>query len=283
MKRKAEPQSKQTHIKKSKEDFNHHNIKHSINQNETVCKPNLNEDSIQENEQNDNCIQEHEQKVDTIQESEQKEDSIENKQIHHLIILPGAMGKITKDFHSLLTKLESTYNIIKREKLTWNTRSTKSTSNFDLVKDMIKETNGQPYTIIANSFGNRIVLEMLGHHLIDPLPQSIIMCGYPLYGPKNTNDRIEHFDSIQNSKIPFCFISGNQDEFLTRSFMKTKGFDALKSIVNCLNLETVTYHCVDKGAHSIPTIKGSKNVQMHVINELVDLIKSQTKLQTKPI
>ena len=66
--------------------------------------------------------------------------------------------------------------------------------------------------MLGASFGNRVAVSTVVDALTAVQP-SLILTGYPLYGPNGKDNRVEHFQSLPAGVNVLC-ISGEKDEFL---------------------------------------------------------------------
>ena len=112
--------------------------------------------------------------------------------------------------------------------------------------------------MLGASFGNRVAVSVVVDALT-PVQPSLILTGYPLYGPNGKDDRVKHFQSLPAGVNVLC-ISGEKDEFLNKNVPapNSKGSTLLKEVISgtACNV-TTSVKMVPKGTHGcFPSAKG---------------------------
>lgn len=215
-----------------------------------------------------------------------------------LVVLPGASGSLSKNMTSLMIpKLSKYFNVVVRtgKWQGWNPNSDENIrSVLDLCPPKGDHNDSSEYVILGNSFGNRVLCSLfVNEHFASsgvPAPRSVILCGYPMYGEKYTNERVSLFQSMP-SGVRMCCISGSNDEFLHRSppasSSSTKGTKVIKdsSISGIMKGETLyqfiiksmnvnpepSLHIIAGGGHGVIDVAKSK--QDAAVSEVVNIIK----------
>ena len=174
-----------------------------------------------------------------------------------IICFPGASGRFTALNRELLQSIPNTRLI----ELKWNTFKPSHINNIKLVNEnLVKDC-----FVLGNSFGNRVLLEMGKMKLFDSLPMKFIFLGYPLFGPKESNDRMDLLKSCE--ELDCCFVSGQEDEFLNRTYLQGNGVELMRNLVKDKELLMV-----EKGRHSVPDCKGiksSKKLELERVKEFI--------------
>ena len=179
-----------------------------------------------------------------------------------LLVLPGASGSLAKATKDLVDKVPGAI----ASSVKWNTMAPTSEKNYTTINDLIGGIEGD-FVVMCNSFSNRVVLEMIKHQKLARNPKRFIFAGYPLWGPKENRDRADLLGYAKN--VDCCFISGTDDEFLNRSYLKTKGKAALEQEIG-----DKPRYFVDRGKHSVPDCIGkSKQSQAEkVLKFMIEFI-----------
>jgi len=183
-----------------------------------------------------------------------------------LVVLPGASGSLSAAMNAALDKLASRhgFTIIRRDKVKWNTYAAKAPGNTTAVLEMCP--TDKDYFVLGNSFGNRVVCEMLKDDKFTPEMKGAILCGFPLYGDKNVSDRVDQLRSIPED-ANVMIISGTPDEFLHRSFLDKKGRDLMSQVFEEMNLERGSLEFIENGVHDLPKCKGKNAKADSVVGE----------------
>lgn len=85
-----------------------------------------------------------------------------------------------------------------------------------------------------------------------------MMCGFPLYGEANKPDRVNQLNRIP-AGVNVMFVSGENDEFLSRTFMDSKGRKALQQVVEAAPCgPTSRCEFLTKGKHTCPEAGGKQ-------------------------
>jgi len=140
----------------------------------------------------------------------------ENKPL--LIILPGSSGRLGRGMSSVFITDLSQYFSVRIREGKWRGWNPIGEANVQSVLDVCPpHNNTDDWYILGNSFGNRVVCAMFSEGMFHAPPKGLIMCGYPMYGPKCTDERVQllqKLDLPEDRKL-LC-ISGAKDEFLLR-------------------------------------------------------------------
>jgi hypothetical protein len=184
---------------------------------------------------------------------------MKRKSKQEVIIIPGASGKVAIKMKEILqvAKVTDLFELTIPDALAWNTSKPHHPKNVQQVMDLVGGRND--YILVANSFGNRVVLEMLDKGLFPSgkTPSLVVVCGYPLWGPKENNDRVNLLRKSSLFSVRLCFVSGKSDEFLNRTYLSKKGSEALMQILE--TFKTVPdVHFIEKGKHSVPDCGGTR-------------------------
>jgi predicted alpha/beta-hydrolase family hydrolase len=189
-----------------------------------------------------------------------------------LVVLPGAGGSLAKNMSELvLDKLQTRGFMIRRSPLKWNTFAAGHKDNVSAVLGLIP--SDVDFYIMGNSFGNRVICEMMSKKLLPVRCKGAILCGFPLYGDKNKNDRLVQLQAVPKDST-LMLISGTNDEFLNRDFLHHKGETLLRSVVKDMHLTGRNeLHFIEGGKHDVPTT-GSKKTLLDsatkVINHIIN-------------
>jgi len=196
-----------------------------------------------------------------------------------LIVLPGASGRLSQSMlNDVLNKLNinSNINVIKKDNIKWNTYSASNQSNINEIISILPSDNKE-YYLLGNSYGNRVICEFLSSNN-DKKSSCIgvILCGYPLYGDKNNEDRVNQLKKFPKN-LKLMMISGSQDDFLNQNYLEIKGEELIKKQFLELSLTNNQSKLVviENGIHDLPKTKG-KNVKETTIkaaNKIINEIK----------
>lgn len=175
------------------------------------------------------------------------------------IVCPGAGGVLAKKMEEkILDVLSAKHNFTLRRMnaIHWNTSKAGNASNVALVTAQFPAEGD--FWIWGNSFGNRVLCEMVGSNQLPARCKGLIICGFPLYGEQNKQDRVRQLQMLAPNKIKSLLISGTDDEFLNRGFLSRKGA-ALMREQHALLGTSSSLVILDGGKHTIPECKGGKN------------------------
>lgn len=183
-----------------------------------------------------------------------------------LVVLPGASGHIAANMMNLVLTPLSMKLSLKTTKFNWNKMRAGDAKNIAQVSALCP--SDAPFFVLGNSFGNRVICEMLAVNQVTNC-KGVIMCGYPLYGPEKqttkeglctdreprVNPRVAQLLSVP-ADARVLLISGTRDEFLCRPYLSKPGPDSLKEVVSqhSGSMEVVT---IPNGTHDVPTVKGA--------------------------
>jgi hypothetical protein len=135
-----------------------------------------------------------------------------------LVILPGSSGHLGKAMRSVFLASLSQHFEVRVRDGKWRGWNPVGEKNVQSVLD-VSPSGAHEYDwyILGNSFGNRVLCAMCTEGLFPTPPRGLVMCGYPMYGPKGTDERVKLLQSLDlpvGTKL-LC-ISGAKDEFLLR-------------------------------------------------------------------
>jgi hypothetical protein len=177
----------------------------------------------------------------------------------NLVIIPGATGKVAAKMQEFLKqpRITEEFEVHKADSIRWNTTKPAHSKNVQLVLDLIQDRNN--YILVCNSFGNRVVLEMLEKSLFPSgrTPSLVVVCGFPLWGPKENKDRVDLLTKSSQCSVQLCFVSGTNDEFLNRPYLVKKGPSALLEVLANFK-SSPDVHFIQKGKHTIPDCGGTR-------------------------
>jgi hypothetical protein len=195
-----------------------------------------------------------------------------------LIVLPGASGSLSKNMRTvMMPKLSQSFKVVVRTGK-WRGWNPNSNENVSSVLDLCPK-DGSSYYILGNSFGNRVLCALyVGEHFAShhvPAPAGVIICGYPMYGEKYTEERVSAFLSMP-SGVRMCCISGSNDVFLHRCPPKAraskailKGESMYQFVIKSRNVRPEpVLHIIPGGGHGVIDVAKSKleNVTDEVLN-----------------
>lgn len=189
----------------------------------------------------------------------------------HLVCLPGASVNLSAGILACLEKLrvQHGFTLHKTDKIKWNTFAAKSPDNQNAVLALCPKD--QDFYVLGNSFGNRVICEMLKEGKFPSTCKGFILCGFPLYGNKNAPDRVSQLKSIpRDSNV--MVVSGTLDEFLHREFCSKKGKDLLSQVFNEMKLTKGQLHFIENGVHDLPKCKGGKQCNVAGEARLLELV-----------
>ncbi len=180
-----------------------------------------------------------------------------------LIVAPGASGSISKAMHDdVLLKLPD-YEVIELN-VKWKVVSAGLDCNIDLIHS--KFPLNTKFYIIGNSFGNRVICELLRKKTIPSNLAGVILCGFPLYGEEGSkrvlSDPEERVKQLKlfPKHIKLLLLSGSKDEFLNRKYLNdAKGKNLLTDTFTSLQLTNTEskVFVIDGGTHDVA--KGKAN------------------------
>ncbi|OQS05382.1 hypothetical protein THRCLA_02474 [Thraustotheca clavata] len=206
-----------------------------------------------------------------------------------LVVLPGASGGFSAGMKELILEKLSEVTIHNdiEAKIRWNVGKANAPANLKLVNDFcpseeqLKEYGVDGYYVMAHSFGNRVLCEMLGSNSLKNV-KGIILSGYPLYGPKDNEERVNQLKLIPKT-IKVLAISGTNDEFLNRSYKKVDGEELLKSVFDDLDIEQIQIEMLENCGHDIPKTKGKKQKETTsaAANRVLELLTSFCVLRSR--
>jgi len=198
-----------------------------------------------------------------------------------LVVLPGASGALSKSMATIMMpKLSKHFTVVVREGK-WRGWNPNSDENVASILNVCPR-DGSDYFILGNSFGNRVLCSLfVNDHFAGrnvPSPRGVIMCGYPMYGEKYTNERVSLFQSLP-SGVRVCCISGSNDEFLNRTPASVKDSKAILKGESLFQFIIKTMdgagpepelHIVPGGGHGVIDVPKSK--QEGVVTRVLGII-----------
>ncbi|OQR96371.1 hypothetical protein ACHHYP_16001 [Achlya hypogyna] len=198
-----------------------------------------------------------------------------------LAAIPGASGAFSQAMQEdVLARLAPavTLRTAADTRVRWNTRTAGAPKNVDIVHGLcpsrgdLDALGADGFFVLAHSFGNRVLCEMLATDAL-PLVKGVILLGYPLYGPKNNEERVDQLRLLPPG-LPTLVVSGEKDEFLHRPFLDRRGAELMQSVVASLNLQHGEVHVLENGSHDLPKTKGKdqRNATLTTADRLLYLI-----------
>jgi len=176
--------------------------------------------------------------------------------------------------NDVLNKLKSNsnINIISKDTCNWNKYAAGHQSNINQIIEMIP--SNKDYYLLGNSFGNRVICEYLSSNNNSNC-LGVILCGYPLYGDKNNEDRVLQLQKFPKN-IKLMMISGSLDDFLNQNYLTIKGENLIRKHYTELSLSNDHSKLViiENGVHDLPKTKGkgaketTKAAAERIINEI---------------
>ena len=192
-----------------------------------------------------------------------------------LIVLPGASGRLSQSMQSeVLNKFQnSNLTVIKKDSINWNKYAAGNPSNITEILNLIPSDD--EFYLLGNSFGNRVICEFVSNSSNCRNCRGIILCGYPLYGEKNNEDRVNQLKKIPKH-MKLLMISGNLDDFLNQNYLNEKGEKLMRKQFTDLSLSNdhSKLIIVENGLHDLPKTKGknaketTKNAALLIVNEI---------------
>mmetsp|Transcript_6789 Transcript_6789/g.8750 ORF Transcript_6789/g.8750 Transcript_6789/m.8750 type:complete len:210 (-) Transcript_6789:168-797(-) len=170
----------------------------------------------------------------------------------HFLLAPSAGGVSPKDVIDSLVEIGTVHQL----EGGWGNKIYNSTKNVDKVLSLMEKVSknmekGSTLWLCGTSFGCRVLSEIVTYHeseIPTNVAKSLLLIGYPLYGPKNSNERVASLNNIPVS-IRVTFISGEKDEFIARSYLKKKGGVLLRSIAKDMSAHS-TVEVIEGGKHN---------------------------------
>lgn len=140
-----------------------------------------------------------------------------------LVVLPGASGALSKDtLELLIPNLNNRFDVRIRQGR-WNISKPGAPSNVESVLEICPAVSSgssfdddKEWYIMSHSFGNRVCCSMLVGDLFPNPPTKVILSGYPMYGSKCTEERVDLLRQLPTRCCELLCISGSRDEFLLR-------------------------------------------------------------------
>lgn len=181
-----------------------------------------------------------------------------------LVLLPGASGSLSKAMKELLLPQLRRFFEVRLSEGKW--QGWNPASQIDRVLQ-ICPSSSEPWYIMGNSFGNRVICAMFESACFPYPPTAVVMCGYPMHSDKRTSERVEALQSLP-SGTKVLFISGSDDDFLSRSPDGRRGQALLQHVTSSLPCaDTATIHIVQGGKHGV--IDGGKAAQARAVQDVL--------------
>ena len=178
-----------------------------------------------------------------------------------LVVLPGSSGSLGKGVRNIFMRdLEEHFEVREREGK-WKGWNPAGEANVKSVLDVAPQ-DGTEWYLLGNSFGNRVICAMCTENLFTIPPLGIIMCGYPMYGPNGSNERVEMLQSLSlPDTTKLLCISGEKDDFLLRGGKNASQVyeSVIRGMSNILE-EQVDMFIIHKGKHGVFDQSGEKSV-----------------------
>jgi len=190
-----------------------------------------------------------------------------------LVVLPGAGGSLAKNMNTMvLDPLEGMGFSVKRGSLKWNTFTAKHKDNVAAVLALCPAD--KDFYLMGNSFGNRVIAEMMKAKQLPARCRGAVLCGFPLYGDKDKKDRLEQLQGVPKDST-LMLISGTNDEFLNRDFLPVKGAALLSSVLDDMKITgRHEVHFIEGGKHDVPSAAGGKKVVEEAATRVVNLVRN---------
>lgn len=155
----------------------------------------------------------------------------------------------------------------------WKNWNPCSQENLQSVKNICPIDDENPWYILGNSFGNRVICSLIETGLCSPT--KVIMLGYPLYGNKGTPERVNLFKTVPTGTHILC-ISGSNDTFLTSGPQVSMiGSEIYQSIIDqSLCKETTILRIISTGGHGVVDGSEAKSTIActTIVNWILDFI-----------
>ena len=190
-----------------------------------------------------------------------------------LVVLPGAGGSLAKNMNTMvLDPLEGMGFSVRRGSLKWNTFTAKHKDNVAAVLALCP--TDKDFYVMGNSFGNRVIAEMMKAKQLPARCRGAVLCGFPLYGDKDKKDRLEQLQGVPKDST-LMLISGTNDEFLNRDFLPVKGAALLSSVLDDMKITGRNeVHFIEGGKHDVPSAAGGKKVVEEAATRVVNLVRN---------
>ena len=190
-----------------------------------------------------------------------------------LVVLPGAGGSLALNMNTMvLDPLEGMGFSVRRGSLKWNTFTAKHKDNVAAVLALCP--TDKDFYLMGNSFGNRVIAEMMKAKQLPARCRGAVLCGFPLYGDKDKKDRLEQLQGVPKDST-LMLISGTNDEFLNRDFLPVKGAALLSSVLDDMKITgRHEVHFIEGGKHDVPSAAGGKKVVEEAATRVVNLVRN---------
>ena len=176
-----------------------------------------------------------------------------------LVVLPGASGALARDFaDELIPALRLIFDVRVRPEGKWQGWDPSKNARAVVAQMCPKEPDAPAWFVMGASFGNRVAAAVVSEKLTLVTP-TLIFTGFPLYGDKGTDERLNSLRALPASARVLC-ISGEKDDYITKNVPAGKPhgqalWDEVAPSLAC----GMTVHMVAKGTHGcFPSAKGQK-------------------------
>ena len=182
-----------------------------------------------------------------------------------LVVLPGARGKLAIDVEDMLIpRLREMFDVRIRSG-PWNTGDVKATNNISSAASLGPQEEGaSAWYIMGASFGCRVAAAVVSEHITATVP-SLLLIGYPAYGPPKENGKGNDSRLDALMKLPpttrVMFISGEKCEFINKHVPDghARGQALFEDeIIPGLQCSAQVHMSAGAGATAFPGAKGKK-------------------------
>ena len=196
--------------------------------------------------------------------SDTNNDKISKSEKIVLIVAPGASGSISEAMHNDVLLRLPNYEVIEINGARYSKRLAGLEKNLEIIRSKFPLVT--KFYIIGNSFGNRVICELLHKETSPSNLAGVILCGFPLYGDEESKRvMVDPEERVKQLKlfpkhIKLLLLSGSKDEFLNRKYLKgAKGKNLLTDTFTSLQLTNAEskVFVIDGGTHDVA--KGTAN------------------------
>jgi hypothetical protein len=178
-----------------------------------------------------------------------------------LVVFPGASGKLAKDVEDLLIpRLREMFDVRVRSG-SWNTGNVKAAGNTSAACSLGPQgppSSAPAWYIMGASFGCRVAAAVVSEQ-VTATPPSLILTGYPAYGPKHDSRLGALTELPETARV--MFISGDKDEFIDKQVPAghPKGQALFEDeIIPSLQCSAQVHMVGGAGHTTVPSAKGKK-------------------------
>lgn len=207
-----------------------------------------------------------------------------------LLVLPGASGKLARDVEEqLLPRLRELFDVHVRTE-SWNVGNVKATGNTAFAAKVGPQEKGAPdWYIMGASFGCRVAAAVVSEE-VSATPPSLILHGYPAYGPpkkgqppSEENSRLDALKELPET-ARVMFISGDRDEYIRKHVPdgRPQGQALFENqIIPSLKCSAKVHMVAGAGSATVPSAShttSSKEKQAAACEQMIDCIKAFANL-----